>query len=509
MSMIPASRAPTAGALRRTPSPTGPTSRMSRAKSGSRATAPPNRTATRSSEIAPSSTGVFRTNRRPASSEPSRVPTSRRRRLLDGSRLDRGDDRRGHEHEQCAGGVDGLRVDREEQAADRRPGHHGRLEDRRAQRERPRQQLERDEARPHRANRRVPDRGRGAAREREGEERPERPGPVEADEQQQSRDRRVRDERADQDELARQPVRDRAGGQREEQQRQELGEADQAEVERVPVDVVDLPADRDEHHLAPEPVRDRRAQEPRVVALAQYRGKAPSHSDREGIPTMRTCAQSCSTRTDSPGSRRHPRRPTRCACSRAASAARTSRRSAGRPRARCSGTRSSRSRADGRRVALLHHLPCGDVRALPRRARVDVRGVRRADDRPRRLRRAGGARPTGSSFRTRSTTRPARYVEPLACVLRGAERVPRGRVLVVGHGFVGRLFSEVLRRRGDEVFAVDSNPERDRAGARTARSTRPSSARRRRRSTRSRPAAPSSSSPAPARSTWTRSTGAS
>ena len=54
------------------------------------------------------------------------------------------------------------------------------------------------------------------------------------------------------------------------------------------------------------------------------------------------------------------------------------------------------------------------------------------------------------------------YVEPLACVLRGAERVPRGRVLVVGHGFIGRLFGEVLHRRGDDVFAVDANPERAR-----------------------------------------------
>jgi len=51
-------------------------------------------------------------------------------------------------------------------------------------------------------------------------------------------------------------------------------------------------------------------------------------------------------------------------------------------------------------------------------------------------------------------------VEPLACVLRGAERVPRGRVLVVGNGFVGRLFSSVLERRGDEVFAIDADPER-------------------------------------------------
>jgi threonine dehydrogenase-like Zn-dependent dehydrogenase len=33
-------------------------------------------------------------------------------------------------------------------------------------------------------------------------------------------------------------------------------------------------------------------------------------------------------------------------------------------------------------------------------------------------------------------------------------------VLVVGLGFVGRLFSEVLRRRGDDVFGIDANPER-------------------------------------------------
>lgn len=54
----------------------------------------------------------------------------------------------------------------------------------------------------------------------------------------------------------------------------------------------------------------------------------------------------------------------------------------------------------------------------------------------------------------------ATMVEPLACVLRGAERLPRGRVLIVGNGFIGRLFAAVLERRGDEVFAVDSDPRR-------------------------------------------------
>ena len=51
-------------------------------------------------------------------------------------------------------------------------------------------------------------------------------------------------------------------------------------------------------------------------------------------------------------------------------------------------------------------------------------------------------------------------VEPLACVLRGAERVPPGRVLVVGLGFIGSLFAQVLARRGDEVFGVDPRRER-------------------------------------------------
>ena len=51
-------------------------------------------------------------------------------------------------------------------------------------------------------------------------------------------------------------------------------------------------------------------------------------------------------------------------------------------------------------------------------------------------------------------------VEPLACVLRGAARVPAGRALIVGNGFIGRLFGIVLERRGDEVFAVDADPRR-------------------------------------------------
>jgi threonine dehydrogenase-like Zn-dependent dehydrogenase len=52
------------------------------------------------------------------------------------------------------------------------------------------------------------------------------------------------------------------------------------------------------------------------------------------------------------------------------------------------------------------------------------------------------------------------WVEPLACVLRAAESVPRGRVLVVGAGAIGQLWIQVLRRRLDVVVALDPRTER-------------------------------------------------
>ena len=52
------------------------------------------------------------------------------------------------------------------------------------------------------------------------------------------------------------------------------------------------------------------------------------------------------------------------------------------------------------------------------------------------------------------------WIEPLACVLRAADAVPRGRVLVVGCGAIGQLWIQVLRRRGDEVVALDPRADR-------------------------------------------------
>jgi L-iditol 2-dehydrogenase len=116
-------------------------------------------------------------------------------------------------------------------------------------------------------------------------------------------------------------------------------------------------------------------------------------------------------------------------------------------------------RKDGRRVVLVHHLPCGECE----RCRA---GHESTCERFR----AETISPGGFAERARAQAMVevpdglpdavATYAEPLACVLRGAERVPSGRVLVVGHGFIGRLFASVLRRRGDEVFAVDADPRR-------------------------------------------------
>jgi len=114
---------------------------------------------------------------------------------------------------------------------------------------------------------------------------------------------------------------------------------------------------------------------------------------------------------------------------------------------------------DGRRVVLVHHMPCGDCD----RCRAGHETTCAQFEAPTIV--PGGF---AERVRARETVELTEgipdalgtYAEPLACVLRGAERIPSGRVLVVGNGFIGRLFGAVLRRRGDEVFAADVDPRR-------------------------------------------------
>jgi L-iditol 2-dehydrogenase len=114
---------------------------------------------------------------------------------------------------------------------------------------------------------------------------------------------------------------------------------------------------------------------------------------------------------------------------------------------------------DGRRVVLVHHLPCGECERCAAGHESTCEQFRAATIVP------GGFAERARAAETLDLPdgiddATATYVEPLACVLRAAEQLPRGRVLVVGNGFVGRLFGAVLADRGDEVFAVDSDPRR-------------------------------------------------
>jgi L-iditol 2-dehydrogenase len=115
--------------------------------------------------------------------------------------------------------------------------------------------------------------------------------------------------------------------------------------------------------------------------------------------------------------------------------------------------------ADGLRVALVHHAGCGTC------ARCRSRHESTCERFPEPTIVPGGFAERVAAngwFALPDTIDDARgtYVEPLACVLRGSEQVPRGRVLIVGNGFIGRLFGAVLTHRGDDVFAIDRVPAR-------------------------------------------------
>jgi L-iditol 2-dehydrogenase len=114
---------------------------------------------------------------------------------------------------------------------------------------------------------------------------------------------------------------------------------------------------------------------------------------------------------------------------------------------------------DGSRLALVHHRPCGACARCLGGHESTCEEFRAATILP-----AGFAelveRTDGVELPDTVGDAVGTYVEPLACVLRGLERVPRGRVLVVGCGFVGRLFAAALVHRGDEVFALEPRSER-------------------------------------------------
>ncbi|HZT16923.1 MAG TPA: alcohol dehydrogenase catalytic domain-containing protein [Gaiellaceae bacterium] len=120
--------------------------------------------------------------------------------------------------------------------------------------------------------------------------------------------------------------------------------------------------------------------------------------------------------------------------------------------------------ADGRRVTVVHRVPCGTCdrcRAGHESTCAEFARVRIA--------------PGGFAERLRAThvvplpeTVPPGagvWVEPLACILRAERLLPAGGSLVVGCGAIGQLWLQVLRLRGRAVWAADPRPDRlERAG---------------------------------------------
>jgi L-iditol 2-dehydrogenase len=114
---------------------------------------------------------------------------------------------------------------------------------------------------------------------------------------------------------------------------------------------------------------------------------------------------------------------------------------------------------NGDRVTVVSHVPCGMCeRCLAghqstcgefRASRVEPGGFAE-------LVRASHCVPVPGELDELATV----YVEPLACILRAVEQVPRGTVLVVGCGSIGLLFVQVLLRRGDEVAVLDLRADR-------------------------------------------------
>jgi L-iditol 2-dehydrogenase len=113
----------------------------------------------------------------------------------------------------------------------------------------------------------------------------------------------------------------------------------------------------------------------------------------------------------------------------------------------------------GARVTVVHHVPCGTCercRAGHQSTCGEFRALRIAPGGFAEQLRASHCVPLPETLNDGDGI----WVEPLACVLRAADRVPRGRVLVVGCGAIGQLWVQVLHARGDTVLAADPREER-------------------------------------------------
>ena len=116
--------------------------------------------------------------------------------------------------------------------------------------------------------------------------------------------------------------------------------------------------------------------------------------------------------------------------------------------------------SEGRRVVLVHHQPCGECKQCKAGHESTCVEFGAATIQPGGFAEHVTALGGWVDLPDEIDDTVGSYAEPLACVLRGVERVPAGEVLILGGGFVGRLTEAVLARRGDTVYVHDIDPTR-------------------------------------------------
>jgi L-iditol 2-dehydrogenase len=112
--------------------------------------------------------------------------------------------------------------------------------------------------------------------------------------------------------------------------------------------------------------------------------------------------------------------------------------------------------ADGTRVTVMHRIPCGACE----RCRTGHESTCAAFAELRIVPGGFAERLAATEVVPLADGVDGIWVEPLACVLRAAERVPHGRVLVVGCGAVGLLWVQVLLARGCDVVVAEPRANR-------------------------------------------------
>lgn len=124
--------------------------------------------------------------------------------------------------------------------------------------------------------------------------------------------------------------------------------------------------------------------------------------------------------------------------------------------------------AQGHRVVVAHHVPCGGCHYCRRGSESMCREFKRSHLDPGGFAeyvRVPAANVRAATFRVPDhlSDEEATFVEPLACCVRAVERArvqPGDTVMVVGLGSIGCLFVQLVRRAGATVVGIDQDAAR-------------------------------------------------